>query len=202
MFPHQKIDQDFNGDTNQRLMTMFLGRVFLNGVTWTVKGTSWWQLKQRLVTRLRYCSCIMDRTPVLESFWIEHQKWRHMTRMIGDWQTSWIINTMGWYIRGTDKKITSKRLLHRDATRMRKASGGKVCHNFRFKKRKTCYADDPWSYYIGQFIWLTTQLWLLKETYGGSLPAGGPILCSSCSKAGHPWDRTTALLHPVVLAIL
>ena len=131
---------------NPRLMTMFYVATLLHGVTWTVKGTSWWQLKQRLVTRLRYCSCIMDRTPVLESFWIEHQKWRHMTRMIGDWQTSWIINTMGWYIRGTDKKITSKRLLHRDATRMRKASGGKVCHNFRFKKRKTCYADDPWSY--------------------------------------------------------
>ena len=29
-----------------------------------------------------------------------------------------------------DKRITSKRLLHRDARRMRKASGGKVCHNF------------------------------------------------------------------------
>ena len=86
---------------NPRLMTMFYVATLLHGVTWTVKGTSCWQLKQRLVTRLRYCSCIMDWTPVLESFWIEHRWWQYMMRMIGDWQTSWIMNTMGWYIRWT-----------------------------------------------------------------------------------------------------
>ena len=98
-----------------------------------------------------------------------------------------------------DKRITSKRLLHRDARRMRKASGGKVCHNFWLKKL-TCLADDLWSYKISQFIWLTTKLWLLKEDVWRVTRQLADQ--SYCSKAGHPWDRTTALLQPVVLAIL
>ena len=107
------------GWANQRLMTMFYALTLFYGVTWTVKGTSWWQLKQR-----------SDTAPALSvdclACYGELFNWIFLITICEEgereWQSSWTMNAIRTVYR-QNKRITSKRDC---LTRMRK-EGGFLC---------------------------------------------------------------------------
>ena len=101
------------------------------------------------------------------SYSIEQCWWQYVMRRMG---LAKQVNTIRLLHR-ENKRITSKRLLHRDDGRIRE------------KVRTFSNWECIWQMIHG-------GIKLVKE-----LPAGRPALCSSCSKAGHPWDRSTALLQ-------
>ena len=86
------------GWANQRLMTMFYALTPFYGVTWTVKGTSWWQLKQR-----------SDTAPALSveclACYGELFNWIFLITICEEgereWQSSWTMNAIRTVYRRT-----------------------------------------------------------------------------------------------------
>ena len=168
------------GWANERLMTMFYALTLFYGVTWTVKGTSWWQLKQR-----------SDTAPALSvdclACYGELFNWIFLITICEEgereWQSSWTMNAIRTVYR-QNKRITSMRDC---LTRMRK-EGGFLCIWFLQLRTLMIHMENTKA--IDQMLML---VFIAIELIDNVSRVSNESPFSSCSKAVHPWDRSQPL---------